>query len=342
MILINLAQNPRTLYFLFRIKLLAATIALVGCASGVKTTQVIPPKVPEAAEIRRVAVMGFRGNNAKEVETAFEAALVSHRLDGQPYFTVADREKQKEVAREHLKTLQGDVDSSTAVSFGKQIGVKGIYFGDVKKPQITNSRFNMKQSYCKRYNPDGKCKEQGWKSVSCRKTNVSITIIPRLINVETGQVAYRATKIGRSESSACGGESVLSRATLVDKAITDSLIQIIRDIAPIEVLVTVALMEEPSVLEGKKKVEFVRGLTFSEAGRMDRGCQIWRDLNMKVRNTDPALLYNVAICEELNGEYKSALYLMEQVARQLQQPDKRVNNALMRLRTSAEAQQANR
>jgi hypothetical protein len=283
--------------------------------------------------------MGFRGNNAKEVEAAFEAVLVSHRLDGKPYFTVADRAQQKVIAREQLKTLRGDVDPSTAVSFGKQIGVKGIYFGDVKKPQITNSRYKAKRSYCKKYKSDGKCKEYGWKQVQCKRTNASITIIPRLINVETGQVAYRSEKIGRSKSSACGSDSVLPKKTLIDHAINDSITQILRDVAPKETKVKVELMDKPSVLQGHKKAEFVRGLTFSGAGRMDRGCQIWRDLNMKVRNSDPALLYNVAICAELEGDYKSALYLMEQVDRQLQQPDQRVNKALIRLRTSTEAQQ---
>ena len=93
-------------------------------------------------------------------------------------------------------------------------------------------------------------------------------------------------------------------------------------------------MEEPSSLDETATAEFERGLAFAKEQRMDRACQIWDELNARTRGADNALLYNIAVCEETEGNYEDALNLFERLDQRLMQPDKNVSTALQRLKST--------
>lgn len=310
------------------------TAQLSGCANNVKTVKTLPPNVPAAAEHQRVALIGFKGKHANEVNVAFESMLVNHRFNGQPYFTVVDRKRTKELMREHKISLTGTVDHSTAVRFGKQIGASGVYFGDITNQRVSGSRYKANKRYCKKKNADGKCEKYGTKQVTCNKRTSTITLAPRLIDVETAQVVYRAERTGAAHSSACPGQNLAPDAQLTQQAIANAVALIRLDIAPNATLVKVALMDEPSNMAGANAAEFNSGMEFAKAKRMDRACQIWRGLNRRVQSSDNALLYNVAICEELDGNLETALDMIEQVDQRLMEPDDNVGKALIRLRSN--------
>jgi hypothetical protein len=315
------------------------SIQLSGCANSVKTVKILPPNVPEAAEHQRVALIGFQGKHSKEVNVAFETMLVKHRLHGRPYFTVVDRTRTRELMREYKKSLSGVIDHSTAAKFGKQIGASGVYFGDVTNYSVSSKRYKANKYYCKKYASDGKkCEQSGTRKVTCTRRTANITLVPRLIDVETSQVVYRAERTGSATSSACPGQKLKSDGQLLKEAIVKSIAQIRADIAPNAMLVRVELMDEPSQLTGADAASFNSGMDFAKAERMDRACQIWRDLNRRTQSADNALLYNVAVCEELEGNYSEALNLFEQVDQRLMQPDDNVSEALTRLRSNLQNQ----
>jgi curli biogenesis system outer membrane secretion channel CsgG len=174
---------------------LALLSHLPGCAPTVQTVTKVAPKSAEAAALQRVAVIGFNGQNSDRVNAAFETMLVSHTYDGKPYFTVVDRARTQELMHEYGRSLRGEVQASTAAQFGKQIGAQGVYFGDIVAASITSQNFTSQESYCVRYSSSGsKCKQFGTRTVACQERIASIGLIPRLVNVESGRVVYRAER----------------------------------------------------------------------------------------------------------------------------------------------------
>lgn len=304
---------------------------LFGCATTVQTSKQIPARYAEAAELRRVASLGFKGSHYEsQVNAAFETMLVNHQYNGQPYFTVADRTRTKELMGEMKRSLSGEVDSSTAIKFGKKIGVQGIYFGDITTLDFNTHYVQSNQQYCMRQGRK-KCKEWGNRPVNCSERTASITLVPRLINVETGQVVYREQYIGKASSMACPGYSSKDDQTLLTEALQFTISNIRGDIAPTTSLVSVKLMDEPSNLDAQETEQFASGLEFSKGARMDRACEIWRALNQRVTSRDNALLFNVAVCEELDGNLDQALKLYTLVDRRLTIPDTNVSQALNRI-----------
>lgn len=319
--------------------LAVAALAATGCGPRVQTMAKVQPKVEEAAELRRVAVMGFQGPEAEQASAAFETMLVSHSYDGRPYFTVVDRRQTKAVMAEHAKSLRGEVDAKTAARFGKQMGVQGVYFGDITVASVTPRHYTAEESYCTQYNSSGrKCRQWGSRTVSCTERIATFTLMPRLVDVETGRVVYRAEHTGESKDSSCGNSSGLPDSQLLDNALHDAVGEIISDIAPQEKLTWVRLMDEPTGLGESEAAEFKRGLAFANAGRMDRACTIWRQLNSSVEGKDNALLFNVAVCTETEGDPATALRIFEEVDGRLAEPDSNVNAALTRVKATLAAE----
>ena len=76
-------------FFGKRLALLALTligIGTAGCGPAVVTQASVAPKIPEAAQLNRVSVIGFSGRRADEVNAVFEASLVNHRFNDEPFF----------------------------------------------------------------------------------------------------------------------------------------------------------------------------------------------------------------------------------------------------------------
>jgi tetratricopeptide (TPR) repeat protein len=152
--------------------------------------------------------------------------------------------------------------------------------------------------------------------------------------VETGRVVYRAERKDSASYSACSGNGIPPDADLMDEAITKVMAKIKSDIAPTTIRSNVKLMESPSSLAKTDAEQFSKGLEFAKAQRMDRACQIWSDLNKRTQGVDNALLFNLAVCQEADGNYEDALKLFEQVDQRLDQPDEAVSDALSRVKST--------
>lgn len=323
--------------FLLSLLVSAGLTALSGCATTAETVASVPPAVPQAANLQRVAVLGFSGIGANEVSAAFESLLVSHQYDGKPFFVVVDRAQTQDLMSEFASALRGEIDPETAARFGKLIGAQGVHFGDITRNTITGRSYTATQSVCASYSGK-KCKSMTNQNVSCYERVASVAFVPRLVQVETGQVVYRANHEGFAKDSYCGGYGAsVTDDELRQQAINMALQKILADIAPRNIALRVELMEKPSVLKGSQSAEFLRGVIFAKSKRMDRACKIWQDLDAQAQGVDDALLFNLAVCHEIAGKYIDAQNLMKQVDGRLSAPDNRVSAALNRLETTLNA-----
>ena len=235
--------------------------------------------------------------------------------------------------------MRGEIDPATAARFGKQIGAQGVYFGDVTRAEINQKTSRGTERYCARYNSSGrKCRQQATRSVTCYDRTASVTLVPRLVDVESSQVVYRGLHTGEAKSSSCGSDSGRPDNELMADAILAAVNAVLVDVAPRDQAVRVKLMNEPSALTDAYAAEFSRGMAFANEQRMDRACQIWGDLNLRSSRIDNALLFNIAVCHEISGNHGEALGLLEQVDYHLDLPDQSVNEALARLRATLQVQ----
>src|SRR5512132_2789532 len=137
------------------------SILCTTCASTEEKSSITAANFPDASTLRRVAVLQFTGTHSDDVTRALEAALVAHRVDNTPYFSVMDPTHVAEVARGVR-----EVTPATAARF-KSAGLQGVFFGHVDAYAINSGSHTERESKCVRYSSSGKhCKEQGSTNVT--------------------------------------------------------------------------------------------------------------------------------------------------------------------------------
>lgn len=209
----------------------AIIIAIASCTTIGETGDTLPANFPQAAKLRRVAVLEFSGKGSDETTSALEAALVAHHVDNAPYFSVMDRARTKDLYAEVARGLRGEVAPGTAARFGKQVGVHGVFFGRVNSQDVANRNYIGKQYTCIRRSSSG-CDKSGHINASCTEVTATVALMPRLVNVETGQVVYAQERTGTATSSYCSGDAVASTDTLLTQARDRAISEVIRDVAP--------------------------------------------------------------------------------------------------------------
>jgi curli biogenesis system outer membrane secretion channel CsgG len=209
----------------------AIVIAVASCTTIGETGDTLPANFPDAAKLRRVAVLEFSGKGSDETSSALESALVVHQVDNVPYFSVMDRARTKDLYAEVARGLRGEIAPGTAARFGKQVGVQGVFFGRVNSQQVDNRNYIGQQYTCIRRSSSG-CDKSGHINANCTEVSATVALMPRLVDVETGQVVYAQERTGTATSSYCSGDAIASSDTLLAQARERAVSEIIRDVAP--------------------------------------------------------------------------------------------------------------
>jgi Curli production assembly/transport component CsgG len=311
--------------------LCAISAFLTACAPNYTriNAEIAPRALPPRLRVQRIAVMDFQGPNGREASQELESDLVSHVFNGRPYFTIVDREQTKSLMSEYARDLRGEIDPATAARFGRQIGAQGILFGRVTDRRVDTSYHMGTVLRCVRQKY-GLCTKVRAMQTRCVVHRARFAVMARLVNVETAQVVYSKERVGMAFNDSCSGR-VASYDDLLSAARAQALAKVIPDIAPSDVTLNVAFKTEPTVLEGIQKDRFKGAVSFAQAGRLDRACEIWRSLNNTCTEKDVAVLYDLAVCEEAEGNLQESLDLVRSADQLLNSPDKEIDASLSRL-----------
>ena len=319
--------------------LLILTLLFTGCATKIKTTMLSPGKAHEAANLKRIAVLPFSGRGGDEVGADVEALLVGVRVNGEPYFSVIEREALKRIMKEQRLHLTGAVDEKTAVTVGKLIGAEGIIFGTVTQNTTEDKRYSSQRSECASKDKDGKCTRRRKYSVSCTERDAFFSFIPKVVSVSTGQIVASETLTGHANDSACRDSGTLKgRQELLAEAKRQALAKFRCIMAPYNVRVEIVLLDDddsnpPDTAEDRIE----RGIEWAEAGRMDRACELWQEA-CKIHPKGYAIHYLLGVCAETSGDLEDALKHYQQADRLTGEPVKEINQALGRVRVNLEKQ----
>ncbi|MGR8998495.1 MAG: tetratricopeptide repeat protein [Gammaproteobacteria bacterium] len=302
--------------------------ALFGCAGPkIQMTVVDPPSVAEALKLKRIAMGEFEGppHESSSFAQEVENLLTSVRVQGKPYFEIVSR----------------PVNSS--------VNADGIFLGSIVRSSITENPYQEVRSQCAqsrtRYNKKGKpigeeCIRWSKYTVNCIKRDAVFEFSPRLIETATDRSIFSDKLKGSAFAKGCSDSRrpVMDGAGLLAQARKDVLTQIRVALAPVETRVAAEIMKadsswfnEAGSMRSKESVpKFAGGFEFAKAGRMDRACEIWKEME-PIENEYIPLLYNIGLCEESSGNEESARDYFTRADRLSKTPDKRIATALARI-----------
>lgn len=309
---------------------LTAVAALLGCAPKVTTSVLMPSKAESVTDFRNVAVLPFSGGYGAQITPSVESTLVTAEVNGMRYFKVADRQNLNRVISEQKLQVSGITDNSTAVKLGRLIGVQGIFTGTAELSTGSTS-YTESRTKCAGTDSKGKCISYYDTTVVCTKKRATVTLLPKLIDVSTGQVVYSDRITGEADSSFCqdSGVAPLAESELARDAVNDVLTEFRRQIAPYSVNVSLTLLTEKGGLDGDGKDLLKSSLKFAEAGRMDRACAMWAEGITKYPKS-PSMFFNLGLCRETEAKYPEALELYMKADALTDSPDKVIGRGIDR------------
>lgn len=337
-----------------------ALFAAGGCSAPIKTATMsqMPANFSEAARLKRVVVLKFdtgggnprdrRSESGHDITSELEAQLAGVLINGQPHFTVVERARMNEALKEMRLAESGALDATTASQLGKMVAANGVYMGSVAQDTATDERYSERRSNCAQYKQekdskgrtyDGACQRWVDSQVSCVKRSATFAFTPRLVNVERGTIAYTKVISKTVNVSSCSdqGQQMSSADELRRQARQQALQEFRQDIAPYSNRVEIALMNSTDgIVQSAAKDRFAGSLEFARANRLDRACEIWRDLAAS-EGSSPALLYNRGTCAEVGGNLEEALELYGRADRLLAKPDPTISAGLIRVREAQAA-----
>ncbi len=318
-------MKKKIAWFIF---LVVTSFLLFGCATKIAVPMLQPANYHEASLIKTVAVMPFSGPGGNEFSFEIETLINGINVGDKPYFTLVDRDQIRKVISEMKFGASGMVDHKTAVRLGKMIQAKGIYTGMVSVNKTKDEYYREDRSACQ----DKKCKYQRKWTVSCTKRIANFSAAAKLINVETGRVAYSQNLSGMNQSTGCEDtESPIDSDILLANARNQALENFRNDIAPYYTTNMIRLFETTDnidISEAKDKLK--NGLNWARNKRFDMACSFWKEAH-KIAPDSPALLYNLGVCYESEAKYKTASELYRKAERVLGEPNEDITLAISRI-----------
>lgn len=320
-------------------------VVLAGCAAPVKvdTDILLPPRVLEAARLKRVAVLRFDRLGGTDITADVEAQLANARVEGAPFFTLVERARLSEAMKEMRLAESGALNTTTASKLGQMIAANGLYMGGITRDDVSEQQFSESRSICAQYeekrdkkgNPyQGPCLRWSERQVSCVRRSANFEFVPKLLDVSMGTIVYTRNIAGTAQAKACADDNapLAAKDDLRRAARIVALKSFREDIAPFTRAVQIAFLSaNDGIANAAAKERFENSIAFARARRLDRACEMWEELAAS-EVAAPALTYNRGSCAEVSGNLERALALYNEADRQMSQPDKTVGEGLARVK----------
>lgn len=294
--------------------LIASTLALSGVTActtpGISYEARLMPESLAAAETRTVQVDRFRGPAGGWYAAQFESMIASTQFDGQPWFTLAD----------FSYGVPGDTPA-------------GTYSGHIDIDDYDWNEYHRTTSKCIEWDGLFDCETRVDVEELCVEERVSVSVHPRLVDADTGEVVFSGAYGGSAGEESCfetgvydgnfnkklkrkrrhhglsgydsigfGGFSAPSG--LVRAALSDTLSSIRKDIAPRNAYVRARFLTEALDPVARADVRFEQALELSKKDPF-ASCAMWGGMAEEYP-TSPAVIYNLGVCAEATSDFQSA------------------------------------
>ena len=278
---------------------------------------------PEVSKLRTIVVASFKGNDGTNFSNAFGDDLSSAAIKDNKIFTL------KSVG------IDGATSQNNMIAAAKRNNVDAVVFGEANF--TLNNPTSFTQEKCvKRKNPF-KCEQK--KTAVCQNYGGGYVADIKVVRVSDGTIVYEGNKEDSKTVTRCSTDSFPkpSRDDLATAAKTRVIEEVRNEIIPRTEIALVAIKSRAKGLSKEDAQKFKGAQKFVKNGRFDRGCGVWADLHEKevdgelVNNESIALLYNLGVCAEYQGDYETAGEYYTTADNLLTSPDKNINEALQRM-----------
>jgi tetratricopeptide (TPR) repeat protein len=280
------------------------SVMMLSCAKPKAVlTYTEPPKYYRGT-IGSIAVLPFdgKGVDGNMIAAEIEASLLRAGKKGKPPFKVVSRSYIDRVISELRLSSSGLTAES--LELGRLLKAEGLLLGSAEL--LHGSEFFYRRvSECVETKGSGlikECVRYVERSVPCSKRFVQLTLVPKLIDVERGEVVYSRRIVSTKLDVHCAGDwgQPKSLAELFSEAKAEAIGELVRDIAPYRVSITVEFMDEYESIAGKALFE--KAIDLIKEGRIEEACRLFDE----IEEEDYSLLYNKGLCREIEGDLEKA------------------------------------
>lgn len=284
----------------------------------------MPPKVKAMAEVNTIAITSVKGNagwhyNGRDnfVRGKLSSFLSGVSAPGKLGFEVVDSDTLSSVIKQQKLSEEAIFDSTASIKLGKLVGADALLNATYQISNVSDQTYKNKYTdydTCVEYKDDGKkCKKYKKRTEYCTKRNISVELIPSVVSVTTGAIIYANDYSSHLSSTKCPsrGDTLRSPDNLVVDGFTNIFAQMRRDVYFYEIVLKLKMIEsDDSSMPRQTKVLLKGAMELVEQSLVDRACgQIAKAAASY--NQSPAILYNMGICKEVQGENEFAKAFFE-------------------------------
>jgi hypothetical protein len=176
---------------------------------------------------------------------------------------------------------------------------------------------------------DCETREEYW--TTCHSVAADYAVGLEVIDVRTGALAFADAFDAQASDRFCDDEArYVDPVTLIGQARSSVARQIRFAVAPRNVTLHAELKPEAPELGEPAATAFADAMAFARAGRLDRACAIWRELAPGETTTSVALLQNLGVCAEAEGDHARAAAIYGAADSLLTRPDEDLERARRR------------
>ena len=305
--------------------ILITTIVITGCvAPAIYKPVVMPPKVKGMADVNTIAITSVKGNsgwhyNGRDsfVRGKISSFLSGVSAPGKSGFEVVDSDTLKSVIKQQELSEDATFDSTTSIRLGKLVGADALMNATYQISNVSDQTFKNKYTdfeTCVEFEKDGKkCKKHKERTEYCTKRNISVELIPSVVSVTTGALIYVNDYSSHLSSSKCPsqGNTLRSPDSMVVEGFSNIFEQMRKDVYFYEIVLKLKMIESDDSAMPKQTKSTLKGaMELVEQGMVERACgQIAKAAASY--NQSPAIMYNMGICKEVEGENEFAKAFFE-------------------------------
>lgn len=294
--------------------LFATTCALLGAAActtpGINYEARLMPESVAAAETRTVQVDRFRGPGGGWYASQFESMIARTMFDGTAWFTLADFEYG----------VPGDTPA-------------GTYTGHIDIDSYDWNEYYDTTSKCIEWDGLFDCETRVDVEQLCVEERVSVSVHPRLVDADTGEVVFSGAYGGDASRESCyetgvydgvynkkiarkrgrhtlngfhsiGFAGLDAPADLVREALFETLTPIRNDIAPRNATVRATFVTKALDPVVRADPRFEQALEISSKDPFT-SCAMWTGMAEEYPNS-PAVIHNLGACAEATSDFQGA------------------------------------
>lgn len=285
--------------------------AAVGCAAKMNMEIISPAGNSNIGDYKNIAVwdVSLREPYANYTDV-FEDTLSGIVFGEEPVFNV---KKDKYIIKMRQDIQLNPNDTASVINTAKSLDVQALWFGVLSEDYFEED-FKQTKNSCEESKPGGPDDHCGSYIAFCTSKQLVVNAEFFLIESEVGAKVYSEILSGSAKSEVCSdSDDVVTLEDLRDESIKKIADKFRRQVAPYKENVKVGIMTGSKGINDIASIElFDNGVGFAQEGRMDKACASWT----KAYEKNPyayGLMYNIALCKEVDGQYEEAIKLLEEL-----------------------------